>query len=1100
MSLARYQFLPWLRRGAAAAVDAPDRPGATLTARASFVVQVDVNGQPVPQQTFRLLGPGDVTGLERRQVIRTDPVAGATDFEPNYFPAAELDEASLPWLFTPASADPVTERLRPWLVLVVVEHRDGVTVRASRDHPLPRLAIASPAHPREELPDLAESWWWAHAQAVVPEDGSPIEILNGDPRLSLARLICPRQLAPSRRYHACIVPAFSAGVRAGLGEAVDEAAPLEPAWRSGDDAPGSIELPVYFHWEFATGPVGDFESLARRLEARPLPAGVGARPLYLGDAGLNLPAIPATTDGVIAGRPGALRRPERSAEPLAPAIAELLGPALEALIDVGARRHLDGASGDEVTPLSVPLYGAWPAMLHRLGNGAPDWIRELNLDPRYRVLAAAGTRAIQLHQEELMQRAWAQVGALRTANDLVRRARFAARVAERVHARNLASLDPGELLQLTAPAHRRIAVAGQTVRARVHDSRVPDAAASPQLRRALRPNARQRTLGRPAAEPERMFRALDAGELRLGAEQRAPDGAIDAAAVGQLGDESEQVELPDSGGFRIARQAAQALRGMGRAGPLAPVDVGVLATAQAPAGFAIVPEINVLGAIAAGVGHLSPVLAVDAPPDVEAPAGVRRGAFEIRPGGRAGEIAARPRAGGRLSSTLAGRLRETLARRGEARPVAEPLAPRELAPGVSFRLEAVEGSARPPVAGMPGLVLTDVFAPAARVGLPNVGRPGEVGGIDPGDVAQPVEPAAVQRFRAAAVSVLKDRLVDSPPVAAPPALDAPRLGAGVLSALAPRPALARRLGVRITMTVADGSANPPVRHGDDALSPFHGAPTFAEPLYRMIEKVDPDLLLPGLERVPADTITLVETNAHAIEACLVGANHEMVRELIWRGFEADRRATAFRRFWDREDGADVPDIHTWTDALGGHALGDPAGQSVVLIRGELLRRYPGAIVLARAARWTEAGHRAVDESATDVEAIFRAQLEPDVAFVGLPLSVEALVGARDPNGLPGFYIVIQEPPTEPRFGLDHDRVARSGLPGEWRDLTWGHLSGGADPASTRFARTDSLPAGSAIGGLQWGRDAAHQAAITLQDPVRLLVHARHLFPQPGEDA
>jgi hypothetical protein len=396
-------------------------------------------------------------------------------------------------------------------------------------------------------------------------------------------------------------------------------------------------------------------------------------------------------------------------------------------------------------------------------------------------------------------------------------------------------------------------------------------------------------------------------------------------------------------------------------------------------------------------------------------------------------------------------------------------------------------------------VLTDVLAPAARVGLPNVGRPGEVGGIDPGDAAQPIEPAAVTRFRAAAVDVLKDRLLDSPPVTAPPPLDTQGLGANVLSALAPRPALARRLQVRIAIAVPGAAEESPVRQGDDPLSQFHGAPAFTEPLYRMIEKVDRDLLLPGLELVPPDTITLVETNAHAIEACLVGANHEMVREFIWRGLEADRRATAFRRFWDREDGVDVPEIHTWTAALGGHALGDPAGQSVVLIRGELLRRYPGAIVLARAARWTEAGHREVDDEAQDVEAVFRAQLDPDLAFVGLPLAVEDLIGADDPTGPPGFYIVIQEPPTEPRFGLDHDRVARAGLPAEWRDLTWGHLSGGADPATTRFARADALPEGSAIGALAWGRDAAHQAAITLQDPVRLLVHARHLFPKPDED-
>jgi hypothetical protein len=632
VSLARYQFLPWLRRGAAAAIDTPDRPGAALTTRASFVVQVDVNDRAAAEKTVRLRGPGDIAGLERRQIVRTDPVAGATDFEPNYFPSIELDEASLPWLFTPASADPDTERLRPWLVLVVVEHRDGVTVRASRDRPLPLLTITAPAHPREELPDLEESWWWAHAQAIVPADGSPTEVLNGDPRLSLSRLICPRQLQPSRRYHACLVPAFSAGVKAGRGEAVADGELLEPAWRSDDGAAGSVELPVYFHWEFATGPVGDFESLARRLEGRPLPPGVGERPMYLGNAGLNLPAMLATVEGAITGRPGVLRRPERSAEPLAPEIAAQLAPALEQLIDIGARRRVDGASGEEVTPLSVPLYGAWPAMLHQLGNGGPEWLRELNLDPRYRVLAGAGTRAIQLHQEELMQRAWAQVGSLRTANDLLRRARFAARVAERVYVRNLASLAAGELLQITAPAHRRLAVAGQTVRARVHGSAVPDAMASPRLRRALRPNARQRTLGRQAADPDRMFRALDAGDIRLGAARQALDGTVDAVAVAQLGGRGDRVTLPDSGGFQIPRQAAQSLRRIGSAGPLAALNIGLLATTAPPAGFTLVPEINVLGPIAAGVGHLTPVLAVVTAPTVAARRGAVPIVVEVRPG------------------------------------------------------------------------------------------------------------------------------------------------------------------------------------------------------------------------------------------------------------------------------------------------------------------------------------------------------------------------------------------------------------------------------------------------------------------------------------
>ena len=72
--------------------------------------------QAAPQ--LRLLGPGDITSLDARAVIRTDPRDGADAFEPNYLAMVELALPDLPWMFTPAA--PAGERLRPWICLVVV--------------------------------------------------------------------------------------------------------------------------------------------------------------------------------------------------------------------------------------------------------------------------------------------------------------------------------------------------------------------------------------------------------------------------------------------------------------------------------------------------------------------------------------------------------------------------------------------------------------------------------------------------------------------------------------------------------------------------------------------------------------------------------------------------------------------------------------------------------------------------------------------------------------------------------------------------------------------------------------------------------------------
>ena len=57
-----------------------------------------------------------------------------------------------------------------------------------------------------------------------------------------------------------------------------------------------------------------------------------------------------------------------------------------------------------------------------------------------------------------------------------------------------------------------------------------------------------------------------------------------------------------------------------------------------------------------------------------------------------------------------------------------------------------------------------------------------------------------------------------------------------------------------------------------------------------------DWLLPGLNQVPANSLSLVVPNRRFIEAYMVGLNHEMARELLWSGFPTDQRGTYFDRF------------------------------------------------------------------------------------------------------------------------------------------------------------------------------------------------------------
>ena len=60
----------------------------------------------------------------------------------------------------------------------------------------------------------------------------------------------------------------------------------------------------------------------------------------------------------------------------------------------------------------------------------------------------------------------------------------------------------------------------------------------------------------------------------------------------------------------------------------------------------------------------------------------------------------------------------------------------------------------------------------------------------------------------------------------------------------------------------------------------------------------PKYFLPNINLIAPNSITLLETNQKFIESYMVGLNHEMARELLWREYPTDQRGSYFRQFWD----------------------------------------------------------------------------------------------------------------------------------------------------------------------------------------------------------
>jgi hypothetical protein len=440
-----YSFLRWLRTGIPGAIQTTEAEGHS-TLRAPFPVTVVGDGLSVTTE-LTLLGPGDAIGLNDQQIIGRTPAAGTSDASPQAFAHLEFDAPDLPWRFTPFAASDVADAdgatlkhmgtLTPWVCLVVVERRAGVSLTYTAGDLLPVLSVD---HAADELPDLTWAHAWAHVQfagataADLATVTAATAFADGHPTKTLSRLVCPRLLAPHSSYIACVVPVWQAGRRAGLGDVSDGVGASDFAWSMTDD---DVRLPVYSTWEFATGNGGGFEDLVRALKRLDDLGSVGQRRLDVSSPGWDLPdedRDPAVLLGAL--RPSLVDWGEPTDENLADAIT---------------------ATVERVAELAPPFYGRWHAARSTIPAAEPaPWITDVNLRPGLRAAAGLGARVVQDSQETFMAAAWAQIGDVRRANQILRQAQMAVGVAGRMHRRRLSPLTPYGVLSFAGPVLSRI--------------------------------------------------------------------------------------------------------------------------------------------------------------------------------------------------------------------------------------------------------------------------------------------------------------------------------------------------------------------------------------------------------------------------------------------------------------------------------------------------------------------------------------------------------------------------------------------------------------------------------------------------------------------
>jgi hypothetical protein len=1072
-----YSFLPWLRTGLSTRIT--EDPGKAL--RASIPVILRLTGDPVVgsipitkdvKQVVQIYGPGDVVGVDSRAISRTEPRPWITNVEPNYLAHIEFYDEDFPWRYSPAAPDPSTGRLAPWLALIVLagghEPQDDPDAEfaesAAAGGPLPFITVLDPL---KTLPMAAQLGAWAHVHVngaldspIVSENmpaalGALQAVLRTNADNACSRLICPRRLQPDRGYHAFLVPAFETGRLAGLG--------LDPA-----KAPGALH-PSWGQPYAGQGAAGQLPYYHRWF------FGTGAA----GDFEYLVEILePREPDARVARRDVDVHN---SAGPGLPGITEpaelggvlRLGGALQ--IPLHPRDIWDNWDHDDEQPPGVPYPHPFQVALAGLINLADDYLDE---PP---AAAHAGLHALRVAAGATVQVAAEETDPVITPPLY---GRWHARTSRLLFARDGTPIPP--------PVNRNW----------VH-------------RLNLDPRFRIAANFGTGVVQQRQEEFMAAAWAQVG-EVRAANARIRAAQLArEVGHALQTKHLEPPSAADMADSDADPQVPSGRALRLtAPASSRVTAPVSASTGM-----LAVGAKLAAGMAGLAANVAVEyqVAESRVASAPVSPAMRRItRPGSRLMRSMTFP--GGHPADTLLGRMD------ADADPVAAA-GPKTTPSGLVTAEELDEVlHPGPPPQGDP----VDNLPTSAnfRISLPEEGFVAASGGQDSPDAAN---------FKAG----LRDlyRAFDAAGLGAQTG-ERPRLDVAAAN-------LVMLSGLRSDQTVPKnvlGSVRVPERlqHFAEQFIEVMAYPVIDLPMYRSLLDLSVDVFVPNLNLIPANTITLLETNQEFIESYMMGLNHEFARELLWREYPTDQRGTPFRQFWDprtalarpgedagarRERLYDIPPIDEWKVAtrLGEHDNREQGGPQendlVLVIRGELLKKYPTAAIYAHKAVWGLDENKQEDPSLErDLAALpdeqhpspalvklplYEAKVEPDIYLLGFDLTAEQALGHVPDD--PGWFFVIKERPGDPRFGADIDQNVNVEV---WNDLSWPDLAGDKgfiqfekDVSLAPFDGSDDDPEkqqqrveDSALPLWYVNLSSADVAYMLFQAPVLMAVHAQEMLP------
>jgi hypothetical protein len=1098
--LGTYSFLPWLRQGMANQIASPDFDN-TVRVRAHIDVKVEGRGDKVDGGTdavsvdhpVSLFGPADIVGIEQRAIVRTEPRNWITNFEPNYLPHIEFYDEDFLWRYTPAAAD-AKARLRPWITLIVLkegaEFTDGSNIK---DKPLPYIDVPD----LTVFPRADELWAWCHVHVNRSLAASDAEFVSKNmnqviPKLQAAlgenqdlaysRLVCPRKLAENTAYHAFLIPTFEGGRRAGLGIDIGDIAATMSAW---DPAarPDGQSFPYYYRWFFRTGANGDFETLVRLLKPKPVNARVGIREMDVQFPDPKVRGVDKPELGGILRLGGALRPPHK-VPPDPPDKYETWDQPFPRPLQEDLAHLLNlpddyQAKGDPDPVIAPPIYGMWHAMVKRVLTERDGTAIIPNDNWVHRLNLDPRFRVPAGFGTRVIQDKQEEyMNAAWEQLGKVLEAQFKFRRAQFGLAVSQVWYDFHMAPMLGVSQQKTLLLTAPLNKRIINNGFTAFHSLSASLVQPAMTSAALRRMVRPRG---RLIQSLPFTATVT------PDKLLARVNAGEVSAAPPKVTPP---GILTADKAA----GLVEPKNVPPFILDLLKQYPRLALYVLIVAILIalllllLGPL--GVALAAAVFAV--------------GLAIYR----------------RITSWAHAISAANTIRESSQTPAAV-----DALPAVSnFTITAI-GTVFTPSGTGPDSLESVRFKSSLRSSFELVQASATVGKL-------PVRTS----------------------------LDLNQVATASVAALQPKATIGKRVWAGIFV--------PPRILGDIVPKPSEvfvepmAYPVIDLPMYEPLKDRSSELFLPNINLIEPNSITLLETNQRFIESYMVGLNHEFARELLWREYPTDMRPSTFRQFWDvrgffdtdnlddealKEKLRDIPPLHRWSknSKLGDHDNReqgqDNAEELVLVIRGELLKRYPTAVIYAHRACWQRKDVTPADKdkepcsksggidntkerhliSLTPAEEakpprskvltpLYEAKIDPDIYFFGFDLTVEKAKGGTGENDTddPGWFFVIKERPGEPRFGLDTDKQDQLN---DWNDLSWDNVQpkppGSFIEISTSPANFPLLPPGPGDDektqqhkedtNIVWSHDmsSAELAYILFQAPVLVGVHASEMLPK-----